>query len=939
MESPPGPRLLQQAEKVLLHPVRPHLIAYCPTMDLIALVTEEENLDVYRINGQRAFGLKRKSATTTVDVICWEFNGQAIAVAWSDGCTDILSAETGKVIHPNIPAPSVGVGSPRIQCIGWGLNFIDVDAVKRRTGAPKQKTKNGITATVAFSEEMTDDWDSFKDATTIEDFLQRQPDLEALDVAPDLPDQLAMMDLETLLPKLPAIPLPPATPFMRPMASADTAAFSTQAQVDSLLHSQQLKEHNSVDMFIRCTSEGTVHPSVYDSLETVNVELPAAWSLKSSRPILHASHPYSCSHGLLTEVKTATETKLAFVPLTLGFIPSAGIYLHLIASKTSQLQNLLLYVQQCVQRIRTYWKHSRDLPGKFMMNISETLEEKGQGDLVQNLYHLACTGNCPPLIKEWLVDELQESGHKRWDTTVTTSLSTVIQLLHENLLPALDRCSVVITRLRGLAKFHEPGWIFNTPVSDFTALLEMIENLRLLGHTALLYANDEKRFFQFFSKWLRYEIDFEATEPGGQNRAEMEARDPGVDISIVLDYIQYGLTKSDLEVFMKQEDQLDNAQREAAPTSNAETVKAIDLAKDFANYKTEAMCFDHVLRHFRQGCTKLFQQISQWQAQNITMDCGIALEGGGTTEDDEAFRALDMRMVYEVSYQLDCSALLSVVSSFAELFPTRLRGRDGGEASTATASGTAALGLRDFGGRMDQLTLEEPNAALQTQTGVQSTASNTQQSPTQTEGQLRPETTDAISTYIVLAPSSNPQNLHVHRLVHTPMISSPLSSSVHSYTATTVTFSPGSTVLDAKFADDATLLVLLQSSSSPSSSKKAKQAQDSQSSTCRILSVPYPPSASSSDNPTTIPYHTTPQLTTLPSLPSSPAIPISTRPTHAFSSTDVDERTRHVFDERFTPLKMMINGRRGRRVVLVLGSDRKHYRVLDLDYGVGEGGD
>jgi anaphase-promoting complex subunit 4 len=660
MGKPSRPRLLEQAEKSLLHPVRPHLISYCPTMDLVALVTEEETLDVFRINGQRAFGLKRKSSTTTVDYICWQFNGQAIAVAWSDGCTDILSAETGKVIHPNVPAPAVGSGTPRIQCIGSALNFIDVDFVKRRTGSLKGRATNGKTSTIALTGETTDDWDSFKDGTSIEDFLQRQPDLEALDVAPDLPDQLAMMDMETLLPKLPAIPLPPATPFMRPVPQADTASFSSQAQVDSLLHSHQLKEHNSVDILIRCTTEGTVHPSVYDSMETVNVQLPASWSLKS-RPIAHTSHPYSCSHGLLTEVRSATETKLAFVPLTLGFIQSAGIYLHLIASKTSQLQNLLLYVQQCVQRIRTYWKHSRDLPTKFMMNIGETLEEKGQGDLVQNLYHLACTGNCPELIKEWLVDELAEAGHKRWDTTVTTSLATVIQLLHENLLPALDRCAVVISRLRGLAKYHEAGWIFNTPVTEFTALLEHLEKLRLLGHTALLYANDEKRSFQFFSKWLRYEIDFEATEPGGQSRAEMEAKDPGVDIGIVLDYIRYGLTKSDLESFLQPEDQLSDAQREAEASSYQDTVKAIDLAKDGAAYKPEAICFDHVLRHFRAGCSKLFQQISQWQANNITMDCGIVLEGDLANE-GESLDVFDMRMVYEVSNTLTAPLVTSSTS-------------------------------------------------------------------------------------------------------------------------------------------------------------------------------------------------------------------------------------------------------------------------------------
>jgi anaphase-promoting complex subunit 4 len=429
MESPEGPKLLQQAEKILLHPIHPHLISYCPTIDLIALVTDEENLDVYRINGQRAFGLKRKSSDVSVDCICWEYNGQGIAVSWSDGATDVVSAETGKVIHKDVPAPRMDDNGDergeegadqnrRIASIEWGLNFIGVDAVKRRMGLRKKRgdglgetTLGGETEGLAFEVETTEDWDKHKDATTLESFLDRQPDLAALDISPSLPDQLAMMDLETLQPKLPAIPLPPATPFMmvRPGQQVDSGAFSSQAQVDSLLHSQHLKDYNSVDMFVRCTRGGSVHPSIYDSLETVDVRLPDAWGVKKSRVRKQASHPYCCSHGLLTEVQIQGTSKLAFVPLTLGFIPSAGIYLHLIASKTSQLQNLLLYLQQCLQRVRTFWRHSRDLPERFMRNIEEPLEEKDQGGLVENLYHLACTGNCPELVRDWLVDELQEA--------------------------------------------------------------------------------------------------------------------------------------------------------------------------------------------------------------------------------------------------------------------------------------------------------------------------------------------------------------------------------------------------------------------------------------------------------------------------------------------------------------------------------------------------
>ena len=76
MEATEAPAMMLQADKTLLQPIRPHLIAYCPTMDLIAVVTEQETLDVYRLNGQRAFSHKRKNSVTSIDCICWKFNGR-----------------------------------------------------------------------------------------------------------------------------------------------------------------------------------------------------------------------------------------------------------------------------------------------------------------------------------------------------------------------------------------------------------------------------------------------------------------------------------------------------------------------------------------------------------------------------------------------------------------------------------------------------------------------------------------------------------------------------------------------------------------------------------------------------------------------------------------------------------------------------------------------
>jgi anaphase-promoting complex subunit 4 len=134
----------------------------------------------------------------------------------------------------------------------------------------------------------------------------------------------------------------------------------------------------------------------------------------------------------------------------------------------------------------------------------------------------------------------------------------------------------------------------------------------------------------------------------------------------------------------------------------------------------------------------------------------------------------------------------------------------------------------------------------------------------------------------------------------------------------TLSFPRDSTILDAKFADDANLLVLLQTG--------AKEKVNS------LLNIPY---TTTSKNALLdyAPVHQTSVGTTL--LPNGAKIPTELRTSVAVTDEMVQRYTRHVFEGRFTPLKLVVNGRKGRRVIVVLGSDRKHYRVLDMDFWKG----
>jgi hypothetical protein len=73
-----GPCLSIIASRALSQPIHSHLMAFCPTMDLLAVVTHEERVEVHRLNGQRAFGLQRKSQSIKVESLCWKYNGTGL---------------------------------------------------------------------------------------------------------------------------------------------------------------------------------------------------------------------------------------------------------------------------------------------------------------------------------------------------------------------------------------------------------------------------------------------------------------------------------------------------------------------------------------------------------------------------------------------------------------------------------------------------------------------------------------------------------------------------------------------------------------------------------------------------------------------------------------------------------------------------------------------
>ncbi|KAH0286301.1 hypothetical protein KCU62_g6841, partial [Aureobasidium sp. EXF-3399] len=556
-------RLPLQSEKALSYTIKPHLLAYCPRTDLLAVVTQDEVIEVYRIGGQRAFVVKRKSPSTVAVGLEWIRDGKCLAVALNTGFVDIVSGETGKIIRHGGDDPfSIDAANPKskvargeITCLGWGTVSTreSIESKKPSKPALDQSMINDLWSRLGLDPDETSLADDEDDVET-----QGQ---EAL--LKDLPRQLAFLDVESILPRLSPIPT-------RHTASGKYDMFATQVALDDYFDSMQRKDRLVADVMFVGHAGGRNRVTVDDILEIkYTPAFPGEgimWPMDedddtphSLVPVMYTSHPRAKHHAILRadrddETLEGDDQGLKNLHITLFDIPlmsSGGSHLHLIISRTAQLRDLCGYISCSIVSAKSDWTTHTNLPSRFMENVNETLEEKGEGVLEDNLYHLAMTGHFTPTILEWLRDELAERGHKRWDHAMTTLYNELSKILHTNLLPVLERSAVVATNLRGLARYYSNTTHFNVSPDVFTSILSTLSSLQLLVHETVQVLGTEQRQFRAFSRWLRHQIDLAAADPESLSAKDMAEREtPQLDLPNTLAYLEGGLTKSRLKAIV-----------------------------------------------------------------------------------------------------------------------------------------------------------------------------------------------------------------------------------------------------------------------------------------------------------------------------------------------------------------------------------------------------
>ncbi|KAJ4424298.1 hypothetical protein N0V82_000998 [Gnomoniopsis sp. IMI 355080] len=595
-------------------PVSATLIASSPSLNLVATVTNDNTLAIRRACGELVSSSSERGRS--IQALCWK------ADAWDDGNIGLLSVENTKVVH-RIAIKDGDAQLAPITYIAWAQNL---------TGK-RHFSYNGDKASKLRG--LIQDELALDGARGISDLV-------------DLPHALTFLEIDTSLPKISPLPVSGGT-------GDDMFAFSTNVSLESVFAPPRVEDNDVVDVMVAATRDGDVHLSIYDSfpIGIFKVPIKTGPSPSSSQKLdgmfelcLHASHPEVSTHALLMRPGGEKGKALYLVPMDLRFVSYSPVNLSLLASKTTTLQKLLRYMLQTQAHIRNEWQSTRELPRRFLNIVQEDLAsmKSGPTDIFQALYHTVLTGHVYQPVRDWLVDSIGDRGHKRWDKAVIPGLEAVRNLIHENMLPAMERVTLILSRLSGIARFHEEDDQIGFTNAEITRLVDILSALTLVYNRVLLIVIEELELFRVFSSWVRITIDRVSTSNPSDEIMEKEAL---LDPAKILRYIERYLVRSPMATFLDTAGDFGNTRHDLEDSTNVldevdEQLKLDDEGKPFRRTIPQVNLLFKLLV---DKAGDIFKNIAEAEKRSVRFGQAVKLDLAGDASGPETPGSVDMTML------------------------------------------------------------------------------------------------------------------------------------------------------------------------------------------------------------------------------------------------------------------------------------------------------
>lgn len=203
------------------------------------------------------------------------------------------------------------------------------------------------------------------------------------------------------------------------------------------------------------------------------------------------------------------------------------------------------------------------------------------------------------------------------------------RLVHEHLLPALERFVVLASRLRGLSRFQVSNHNLGLSTQGLDVIHDTLNCLQLVAHEILLTCGSELAQFRAFAAWLHEEIDAQSSE--GSTGESLDIA-PGVDHSSILDYIGGAMTRSRLSMFLNLEpdrEDKDEWDPRIEEGSLFNSYKAdLNKAKTSKPSTFKAPHLNALTLHLERQCGTFFHKIAEARRRNVRFGRPLQLCSG-----------------------------------------------------------------------------------------------------------------------------------------------------------------------------------------------------------------------------------------------------------------------------------------------------------------------
>jgi anaphase-promoting complex subunit 4 len=230
-----------------------------------------------------------------------------------------------------------------------------------------------------------------------------------------------------------------------------------------------------------------------------------------------------------------------------------------------------------------------------------------------------------------------------------------MRLVHENMLPALERCSVILSRFTGIAKFQGNNNTEGFSSHQTGLIMDTVACLHLVSSRILIHGVDELDTFSAFSSWLRYEIDRLASDPSNSGNEEISDKEALIDHSKVLRYLQSNMISSPLGVFFSEvtaDDYNDWSHAEQGLPMFDILEKELGKQEQGLPYLKPLPRVELLCKYLTRQANTVFNQIAEAEKRNVLFGKAIEL-----VKPQDGL-PMDMRMSPKVS-ELLLSAILS----------------------------------------------------------------------------------------------------------------------------------------------------------------------------------------------------------------------------------------------------------------------------------------